>query len=172
MRNQKTEETWNLEPGTRKALVEDQRLVSWFVILTIGCKCAEFSGWTPLRNDSKGTMDRYFGFILLVLFAAGTVGTMVAMSQWLGPRRKSRIHDMPFECGMEPTSITRGRFSVKFFVVALLFILFDIELIFLFAWAVIFRELGLFGFVEMLTFLLVVVSGLFYSINKGVLHWK
>jgi len=117
-------------------------------------------------------MDRYLGFILLVLLSAGTVGAMIAMSQWLGPRRKSRIHDMPFECGEEPAAIKRGRFSVKFFAVALLFILFDIELIFLFSWAVIYKELGLFGFFEMLVFLLVVLSGLFYSVKKGVLQWK
>ncbi len=66
----------------------------------------------------------------------------------------------------------RGRFSVKFFIVALLFVLFDIELIFLFAWAVIFKELGLFGFMEMLIFLLVVLSGLFYSVKSGVFQWK
>ena len=117
-------------------------------------------------------MDHYFGFVLLVLFAAGTVGGMIALSQWLGPRRHSHVHDMPFECGVEPAKITQGCFSVKFFVVALLFILFDIELIFLFSWAVIYKELGLFGFFEMLVFLLVVVSGLFYSVKKGVLHWE
>ena len=117
-------------------------------------------------------MDHYLGLVVLVLFAAGTVASMVVVSQWLGPRRQSRIHDMPFECGIEPSQITRGRFSVKFFVVALLFTLFDIELIFLFSWAFIYRELGLFGFVEMLVFLLVVVSGLFYSVKKGVLHWE
>jgi len=66
----------------------------------------------------------------------------------------------------------RGRFSVKFFIVALLFVLFDIELIFLFAWAVIYQELGLFGFMEMLVFLLVILSGLFYSVKSGVLQWK
>ena len=117
-------------------------------------------------------MDQYLGFVLLVLFSAVTVGGMIAISQWLGPRRQSRIHDMPFECGVEPAQITRGRFSIKFFVVALLFILFDIELIFLFSWAVVYRELGLFGFVEMLVFLLVVLSGLFYSVKKRVLLWK
>ena len=66
----------------------------------------------------------------------------------------------------------RGRFSVKFFIVALLFVLFDIELIFLFAWAVVYKELGLFGFTEMLIFLLVVLSGLFYSVKSGVFQWK
>ena len=117
-------------------------------------------------------MDHYFGFILLLLFAAVTAGGLIAISQWLGPARHSPVHDMPFECGMQPKEIMRGRFSVKFFVVALLFILFDVELIFLFPWAIIYRELGLFGFVEMLIFLLVVLSGLFYSVKKGVLRWK
>ncbi len=117
-------------------------------------------------------MEHYFGFIVLVSLAAITAGGMVALSHWLGPRRGGRIHDMPFECGVEPREIVRGRFSVKFFIVALLFVLFDIELIFLFAWAVIYQELGLFGFMEMLVFLLVILSGLFYSVKTGVLQWK
>jgi NADH-quinone oxidoreductase subunit A len=117
-------------------------------------------------------MESYFGFVVLVAFAAITAGGMLALSHWLGPRREGRIHDMPFECGVEPQEIVRGRFSVKFFVVALLFVLFDIELIFLFAWAVVYQDLGLFGFMEMLVFLLVVLSGLFYSVKKGVLQWK
>ena len=122
-------------------------------------------------------MESYFGFVVLVSLAAITAGGMVALSHWLGPRRGGRIHDMPFECGVEPREIVKGRFSVKFFVVALLFVLFDIELIFLFSWSVIYRDLinqglGLFGFMEMLVFLLVVLSGLFYSIKKGVLQWK
>ena len=117
-------------------------------------------------------MYDYLAFILLVFFAALTCGGMIAISQWLGPRRQSVVHDMPFECGIAPTEIVKGRFSVKFFVVALLFVLFDVELIFLFPWAVVYRDLGLFGFVEMLIFLLVVISGLFYSIKRGALEWK
>ena len=117
-------------------------------------------------------MHDYFAFILLVLFAALTSGGMIAISQWLGPRRQSAVHDMPFECGVSPSKIVKGRFSVKFFVVALLFVLFDIELIFLFPWAVVYKDLGLLGFVEMSIFLLIVVSGLFYSIKRGVLEWK
>jgi len=114
----------------------------------------------------------YFAFILLVLFAALTSGGMVAISQWLGPRRQGAVHDMPFECGVPPSKIVKGHFSVKFFIVALLFVLFDIELIFLFPWAVVYKDLGLLGFVEMSIFLLIVVSGLFYSIKRGVLEWK
>lgn len=117
-------------------------------------------------------MESYFGLLVMVLFAAGTAGAMLALHHWLGPRLSSRVHDMPFECGNEPYRVLRGRFSVKFFLVALLFVLFDIEMIFLFPWAVVYRDLGLFGFVEMLIFLLVVVSGLYYSVRRGALEWR
>lgn len=132
----------------------------------------DFQQFTAVWKRLEKTMDYYLGFLLLVFFAAGTVSAMIAINYWLGPRTHSRIHDMPFECGIEPKAIKQGRFAVKFFVVALLFILFDIELIFLFSWASIYRELGLFGFVEMSIFLLVVISGLFYSVKKGVLRWE
>jgi NADH-quinone oxidoreductase subunit A len=117
-------------------------------------------------------MSNFFGFAVLLLFAAGTVGGMVVLSHWLGPRRQGGVHDMPFESGKIPREIMRGRYSVKFFLAALLFILFDIELIFLFPWAVVFRELGPAGFFSMFIFLTVVVAGLFYSLKKGALQWK
>ncbi len=117
-------------------------------------------------------MNALFGFFVLALLAAGTAGGMVALHEWLGPRRSSRVRNMPFECGREPYEIVRGRFSVKFFVVALLFILFDVELIFLFPWAIVYRDLGWFGFGEMLVFLLAVLAGLWYSIKRGALEWN
>jgi NADH-quinone oxidoreductase subunit A len=123
-------------------------------------------------ESGKGTMENYFGFLVLLLFAAGTAGGILALASLLGPKHRSPIHDMPFECGKPPVRILRGNFSIKFFMAALLFILFDVELIFLFPWAVVYRELGIFGFVEMLIFLLVVVAGLIYSIKRGVLEWK
>ncbi len=79
---------------------------------------------------------------------------------------------MPFESGVFPHEIVRGRYPVKFFLVALLFILFDVELVFLFPWAIVFRDLGFGAFVSMLVFLAVVLAGLFYSIKKGALEWK
>lgn len=117
-------------------------------------------------------MGSYFGLVLLLLFAGITAGGMLALTHWLGPRGRGARHQMPFESGQAPREIIRGRFSIRFFLVAILFILFDVELIFLFPWAVHYRELGLFGFVEMLVFLLVVLAGLFYSIKKGALEWK
>lgn len=117
-------------------------------------------------------MEAFFGLFLLFVFAGITCVAMVALHHFLGPRRRGRIHDLPFECGNVPARIVRGKFSVKFFVVALLFVLFDIELIFLFPWAVIYRDLGLFGFVEMLIFLLAIFAGLYYSVRRGALEWK
>jgi NADH-quinone oxidoreductase subunit A len=113
----------------------------------------------------------YFGLLLMSLVAGSTAVAMLVIHHWVGPRLSSRIHDLPFECGNVPVRIVRGRFAVKFFLVALLFVLFDIELIFLFPWAVIYKELGMFGFVEMFIFLLVVLSGLFYSVKRGALQW-
>lgn len=117
-------------------------------------------------------MEGLFGLFVLMFFAVATGGLMIALHEWLGPRRSSTVRNMPFECGREPKRIVRGRFSVKFFVVALLFILFDVELIFLFPWAIVYRDLGVFGFVEMLIFLLVVLAGLWYSVRRGALEWK
>ena len=117
-------------------------------------------------------MSAYFGILVLGLLAAATVGGMVALSHWLGPKRQGGVHDLPFESGKIPRKIVRGLFPVKFFLAALLFILFDVELIFLFPWAVVFREIGMAGFLSMLIFLLVVVAGLIYSVKKGALEWK
>jgi NADH-quinone oxidoreductase subunit A len=117
-------------------------------------------------------MSAYFGFLLLALFAAGTVGGMVALTQWLGPKRKGGVHDLPFESGEIPREIVSGGVPIKFFLAALLFILFDVELVFLFPWAVVFRELGAPGLFSMLLFLFVVIAGLFYSVKKGALEWK
>ncbi|HOM99821.1 MAG TPA: NADH-quinone oxidoreductase subunit A [Acidobacteriota bacterium] len=117
-------------------------------------------------------MEQYFGLALMAVAAATTAAGMLALHRWLGPRISNRVHDMPFECGNDPARIVRGRFGVKFFLVALLFVLFDIELIFLFPWAVIYRELGWFGFAEMAVFLSVVVVGLVYSVRRGALEWR
>lgn len=119
-------------------------------------------------------METFGGLLFLMLIAAGNAALMIALTQWVGPKvtaARGKIFDTPYETGVDPKEIVRERFSVKFFVVALLFILFDVELIFLFPWAVVFRDLGWFGFWEMLVFLAVVLAGLYYSIRKGALQW-
>ena len=78
---------------------------------------------------------------------------------------------MPYECGIAPTGDAQHRFSVKFYLVAMLFILFDIEAIFLYPWAVVYKQLKMFAFLEMLTFVILIMAGFFFIWKKGVLDW-
>ncbi len=102
-----------------------------------------------------------------MLIAAGMLGT----SAVLGYRVRNRVKDTPYECGITPSGSTQERFSVKFYLVAMMFILFDIETIFLYPWAVVYRELKLFAFFEMLVFMALVLAGFFYVWKKGALAW-
>ena len=108
--------------------------------------------------------------ILLALSLAQAVG-MVALSHVVSPFRPTPAKSAPYESGISPLGDTRERFSVKFYMVAILFIVFDLETVFLIPWAVQFRELGLFGFVEMLVFIAVLLVGLIYVWKKGALEW-
>ena len=99
-------------------------------------------------------------------------GALITLSFVLGKRVKDRVKDSPYECGIAPTGSARERFSVKFYLVAIVFILFDIEAVFLYPWAVVYRELKMFAFVEMLLFIAVVVCGFFYVWKKGALDWS
>jgi len=103
-----------------------------------------------------------------MLLAAG----LLTVSYLLGKRVRNRVKDMPYESGIVPTGDARQRFSVKFYLVAMLFILFDIEAIFLYPWAVVYRELAMPGFVEMLVFVILILSGFFYIWKKGALDWS
>ena len=79
---------------------------------------------------------------------------------------------MPYECGLDPVGEPRRRFSIRFYVIAMLFILFDIEAIFLYPWAVIFKDLKIFGFMEMLVFIVILLVGFAYAWKKGALEWE
>ena len=115
-----------------------------------------------------------YGPLLVVLLVAGGLGALVSvMSAILGPRRPSDIKSTVFEAGSEPSpGSARQRFAVKFYVVALLFIVFDVETVFLYPWAVNFKALGWFGYVEMLVFAITLVIGLAYVWKKGALDWE
>jgi NADH-quinone oxidoreductase subunit A len=117
--------------------------------------------------------------VLLQLLIAGAIGTgMIVLSAILGQRTYSRMKMQPYECGITPTGDAQHRFSVKFYLVAMLFILFDVEAIFLIPWAVVYRDLlkipgaGLFGFWEMMVYIAIVLVGFFYIWKKGVLDWN
>lgn len=111
--------------------------------------------------------------ILLMLGVVGLLaGAMIALSWLLGQHRPTARKLSPYECGMAPTGDARQRFSVKFYLVAMVFILFDVEIVFLYPWAIIFHELRMFGFIEMVLFLALVLAGFAYLWKKGALDWS
>lgn len=116
--------------------------------------------------------DPYFPLLILFLFAGVIVATLLIISRLLGPRRLTPVKAEPFESGNPPKGDARIRFPVKFYLVAMLFLIFDIEVVFLYPWAIHFRRLGLFGLVEMGIFLFIVVIGFMYAWKKGALDWQ
>lgn len=114
----------------------------------------------------------YLPMALMFLVALGFVVTTMVATHWLGPRKKSKVKLDTFECGIESQGNARIPFSIKYFLVAILFVLFDVEVIFMYPWAVNFRNLGLLGFVEMIIFMSFLLLGFFYIIKKGALKWE
>src|SRR5947199_9634819 len=115
--------------------------------------------------------EHWLPVLLQMALAMIIAAALVALSFALGRRVKNKVKDMPYECGIAPTGDARQRFSVKFYLVAMLFILFDIEAIFLYPWAVVFKQLKMFGFLEMLIFVILILAGFFFIWKKGVLDW-
>jgi NADH-quinone oxidoreductase subunit A len=113
----------------------------------------------------------WFPVLLQAVLAMVIAAALVTLSYVVGRKVKNRVKDMPYECGIAPTGDARHRFSVKFYLVAMLFILFDIEAIFLYPWAVVFKQLKMFGFLEMLVFVILILAGFFFIWKKGVLDW-
>lgn len=114
----------------------------------------------------------YFPVLVQGVIAVVLAAALIVLSYVLGKRVRNVVKDTPYESGITPTGDARARFSVKFYLVAMLFILFDIEAIFLYPWAVVFRELKMFGFAEMLVFVVLILSGFFYIWRKGALDWS
>ena len=123
----------------------------------------------------KSYTELYFPVLLQALIAMALAAGLLTVSYLLGKKVRNRVKDMPYESGIVPTGDARHRFSVKFYLVGMLFILFDIEAIFLYPWVVVYRDLSrngsLFGFFEMLTFVILILSGFFYIWKKGALDW-
>ena len=116
---------------------------------------------------------RYLPLLIHVLVAAGIAVGMVLLSTLIGQHKKNKVKMSPYECGMEPQGDVRSRFSVKFYLVAMLFILFDIEAVFLYPLAILLKsELKMFGFWEMMLFIAIILAGLFYIWKKGVIDWN
>jgi NADH-quinone oxidoreductase subunit A len=114
----------------------------------------------------------YVPVLVMAVVALGFVVTTMFLSHWLGPKRKTKVKQEAFECGIESVGNARSPFSIKYFLVAILFVLFDVEVIFMYPWAVNFRELGVFGLLEMFAFMGLMIVGLIYIIRRGALNWE
>lgn len=122
-------------------------------------------------------MNPYLPLLVLFAVAGALGGGLLLLSHILGPQRKKANKSLSYECGLDPVGSARQRFSVKFYLIAMLFILFDVEVVFLYPWAVLFRDyiksgFGSFVFVEMAVFLGVLVVGLVYVYGRKALEWE
>ena len=122
-------------------------------------------------------MNPYLNLLLLFTFIGLLAGIILTLSHFLGPKKRTAGKDLAYECGLQPVGEARRRFSVKFYMIAILFILFDVEVVFLYPWAVLFRDfvrkgMGLLVSVEMLIFLGVLLVGLIYVYQQKALEWE
>ncbi|HQD12245.1 MAG: NADH-quinone oxidoreductase subunit A [Chitinophagales bacterium] len=113
----------------------------------------------------------FLPMVMMFIVALGFVLLVMGVTHWMGPKHKSKVKLESFECGIEVHGNARSPFSIKYFLVAILFVLFDVEVIFMYPWAVNFKQLGLFGIIEMFTFISVFLVGFFYIMKKGALKW-
>ena len=115
----------------------------------------------------------YIGLLVTFILSAGIAALMMFLNAALGPKNKSSaVKFETFECGVEPFGLPQGRISVKFYLIAMLFILFDVEIVWLFPWAVVLRELQWLGIAEMFSFLFILALGFVYAWKKGALEWE
>ena len=117
-------------------------------------------------------LREYTPLLILIGLAVVSAVAMIVGSHIFQPRRPTEVKGMPYESGMTPLGGTRDRFSVKFYLVAMLFIVFDIEVVFMIPWAVAFRELGLFGLIEMFVFVVILLVAFVYVWKRGALEWE
>ncbi len=114
----------------------------------------------------------YFPILIQLLVAMGFVVVTLLATHFLGPKLSGKRKDASFECGLDAVGNARSPFSIRYFMTAILFVLFDVEIIFMYPWAVNFKKLGWFGFVEMFIFLSLLMAGFYYVLLKGVLKWE
>ena len=114
----------------------------------------------------------YVSILMVIAFSAVVAGALLGNPGLIAPKRISPVKQAPFECGKDPVMLPEGRFAIKFSTIAIFFILFDIELVFIWPWAAMFRHLGWFGFVEMVVFLGILMLGFLYIWKKRGLEWE
>lgn len=113
----------------------------------------------------------YVPIALFILVAIGFAIVTLLIARLVFPQRRNRVKLEPYECGIEPITDARDRYSIRYYLIAMLFVIFDVETVFLFPWAVVMDRLLLFGFIEMLVFLFILIVGYAYAWKKGALEW-
>lgn len=117
-------------------------------------------------------MNEYIGIVIFAAMAATVAGAFIALSSALGPKVPTAVKAAPFECGQDPFELPAGRLPVKFYLTAILFVIFDVEIVFLYPWAVVYQKLGGLGLVEMVLFLGILMIGFFYAWDNGAFEWQ
>ncbi len=117
-------------------------------------------------------LDNYIPVLIFIVIGLGLGTVMILMGAMLGPRRPDSEKQSSYECGFEAFEDSRMKFDVRYYLVAILFIIFDLEIAFLFPWAVVLDEIGMFGFLAMMVFLAILVVGFIYEWRKGALEWE
>jgi NADH-quinone oxidoreductase subunit A len=133
-----------------------------------------FGGMSPRcvhARKERNMLEQYVPIGIMMIVAIGFGIVLANINKWIGPRKPNDEKLSTYESGMEPVKSARERFSIKFYLVAMLFIVFDIEIVFMYPWAVKFKELGIFGFVEMFVFIAILLVGFVYVWRKGALRW-
>ena len=115
--------------------------------------------------------SEYIPMAIFVVIAIGFALFTLVFTSLMHPTKYNKVKLEPYECGIEPLTDARGRYSIRYYLVAMLFVIFDVETVFMFPWAVIFDKLLLFGFIEMLVFIVILVVGYYYAWQKGALEW-
>ena len=116
-------------------------------------------------------LNAYIPIFIFLLVAIGFALFTLVMSQLLQSKKYNKVKLEPYECGIEPQTDARDRYSVRYYLIAMLFVIFDVETVFMFPWAVIFNKLLLFGLIEMFVFIFILVVGYYYAWQKGALEW-
>ncbi len=122
--------------------------------------------------DTTYLPSDYLPIFIQLGLALGFIVTTMFVTHNIGPKRNSQKKDAPFECGIPSEGDARTPISIKYFLIAILFVLFDVEVIFMYPWAVNFKILGMAGFLEMILFMGLLLSGFYYILKKGVLKWE
>ena len=116
-------------------------------------------------------LNAYIPIFIFLIVAIGFAILTLVMSQLLSSKKYNKVKLEPYECGIEPQTDARDRYSIRYYLVAMLFVIFDVETVFMFPWAVIFNKLALFGLIELIVFIFILVVGYYYAWQKGALEW-